>query len=49
MTPLGITARITSKHRVAAQACRFELHAADGGPLPSFTPGAHINVGHPQR
>jgi len=45
---LGITARITSKRMVTAEPCRFELHAADGGPLPAFTPGAHINVRTPR-
>lgn len=47
MTLLGITARITGKRMVTPEACRFELHAADGGPLPPFAPGAHINIGTP--
>lgn len=48
MDLLHIVARITSKRMVTAEACRFELLAADGNPLPPFTPGAHINVRTPR-
>lgn len=33
---------------VTPEACRFELHAADGGHLPPYTPGAHINIATPR-
>ena len=45
---LSIAARITTKRMVTPDACRFELRAADGGALPRFTPGAHINVRTPR-
>ncbi len=45
---LPLTARITGKRMVTPEACRFELHAADGGPLPPFAAGAHINIGTPR-
>ena len=44
---LPITARIVEKREVAAETWRFELQAADGGPLPAFTVGAHINGATP--
>ena len=48
MTSLAMTARITGKVMLTAEICRFELHAADGGDLPPFTAGAHINIGTPR-
>jgi len=48
MSTLHVTARITSKIMLTAEVCRFELHAAEGGALPPFTAGAHINIGTPR-
>lgn len=48
MSLLGITARITSRRMVTTEPCRYELHAADGGPLPAFTSGVQINVRTPR-
>lgn len=39
-----LTVRITAKEPVAEDICLFELRAPDGGPLPAFTPGAHLGV-----
>jgi phthalate 4,5-dioxygenase reductase subunit len=38
------TLRITRAEPVADGIQLFELRATDGGPLPPFTPGAHLNV-----
>jgi len=34
--------RLVSKQPAAAQTMRFTFKAADGGPLPAFEPGAHV-------
>lgn len=39
-----LTVRISAKEPVAEDICLFELRAPDGGPLPAFTPGAHLGV-----
>ncbi|MDQ0304848.1 PDR/VanB family oxidoreductase [Ancylobacter polymorphus] len=39
-----LTVRISAKEPVAEDICLFELRAPDGGPLPAFTPGAHLSV-----
>ena len=44
---LPLTARIAAKSMLTPEACRFVLHAPDGGTLPAYTPGAHINIGTP--
>jgi vanillate O-demethylase ferredoxin subunit len=36
--------RIARKTREARDVCSFELVAVDGGALPPFTAGAHIDV-----
>lgn len=39
-----LTVRISAKETIAEDICLLELRAPDGGPLPAFTPGAHLGV-----
>ncbi|PRE65577.1 oxidoreductase [Burkholderia multivorans] len=43
----GLTVRVAARHDEAADICSFELVRADGGPLPPFSAGAHIDVAVP--
>ena len=43
----SLRVRVARKEQVAEGICAFDLVAADGGSLPSFTPGAHIDVTTP--
>lgn len=44
-TPSGrLSVRVASRVQEANDIVRFELVAADGGPLPAFTAGAHIEL-----
>ncbi len=38
---------VASKSQVARETWAFTFVAADGSPLPAFTPGAHLTVGTP--
>jgi vanillate O-demethylase ferredoxin subunit len=40
----GLEVRVAAKVVEAADICSFELVAADGGPLPAFSAGSHIDV-----
>jgi phthalate 4,5-dioxygenase reductase subunit len=42
-----LSVRVSAKEMLTPTICRFELRAADGGTLPPFTPGAHVNVRGP--
>jgi ferredoxin-NADP reductase len=42
--PGHLTVRVASRVRETGDIVRFELEAPDGGPLPSFVAGAHIEV-----
>lgn len=44
----GLTARVARKQIEAQDICTFELVAADGGALPEFSAGSHIDVYLPQ-
>lgn len=39
--------RVAAMHEVATDVVQFDLHAADGRPLPPFAAGAHIDVHTP--
>jgi len=39
-----IPVRVVSVDRAACEVLRLELHAAEGGPLPAFSAGAHIDL-----
>jgi vanillate O-demethylase ferredoxin subunit len=41
---MTIDVRVRRKHEVAEGICAFELERADGGPLPAFGAGSHIDV-----
>ncbi|HET8597924.1 MAG TPA: PDR/VanB family oxidoreductase [Castellaniella sp.] len=43
----GLRLRITRKEAIARDIHVFEFEAADGGPLPPFTPGAHLRLRAP--
>lgn len=40
----SLSVRVAGKHQVAQDIVSLELVATDGGPLPEFSPGAHIDV-----
>jgi len=44
---LPLAVRVAAKQMLTHEACRFVLRAVDGGPLPAYTAGAHINVATP--
>lgn len=44
MLPQLLRVRVAAKHFVAKDIASFELEAVDGGPLPDFEAGAHIDV-----
>jgi vanillate O-demethylase ferredoxin subunit len=48
MSTTPLTVRVARKTAETAHISSFELVAADGGPLPPFTPGAHLDVLLPQ-
>ena len=43
-TPATLQVRVAAKRTEAQDICSLELVAADGGALPAFTAGAHIDV-----
>lgn len=45
MTPRALSVRVARKHIEAVDICSFELVSADGGALPAFAAGSHIDVG----
>ncbi|GAB2496306.1 PDR/VanB family oxidoreductase [Nocardiopsis aegyptia] len=47
MSRTDLSVRVSAKEMLTPSICRFELRAADGGTLPPFTPGAHVNVRGP--
>lgn len=44
MTRLDLQVKVSKKSVEADDICSFELVAVDGGSLPAYTPGAHIDV-----
>src|SRR3546814_13476471 len=44
MSANSLTVRVARKSAETAEICSFELSAPDGGELPPFTAGAHIDV-----
>lgn len=47
MSDTTIAVRVAAKTLLAPAICRFELESLDGGTLPSYTAGAHVNVRAP--
>ena len=47
MSRADLSVRISAKEMLTPSICRFELRPADGGTLPPFAPGAHVNVRGP--
>ncbi|WP_028221447.1 PDR/VanB family oxidoreductase [Paraburkholderia oxyphila] len=43
----ALKVRVAAKHDEAVDICSFELVRADGGPLPAFSAGSHIDVAVP--
>lgn len=43
----GLKVRVAARHDEAVDICSFELVRADGGPLPAFSAGSHIDVAVP--
>jgi vanillate O-demethylase ferredoxin subunit len=44
MTASMLHVRVAAKMPLAEGICAFELHAAEGGELPAFTAGSHVDV-----
>ncbi|MGH8693478.1 MAG: PDR/VanB family oxidoreductase, partial [Burkholderiales bacterium] len=44
MNVFALTVRVARKSQEAVDICTFELVSADGGPLPAFSAGSHIDV-----
>ncbi len=42
--PAGLDVRVVAKRVEAVDICSFELAALDGGPLPAFSAGSHVDV-----